>query len=254
MNQDLAQKIIELNKQSYDSISSEFSKSREYIWPVLKYLASFVSFESRVLDVGCGNGRMVEVLPEGIKSYLGMDFSESLIKLAKNKFAKDNIKFISYDILKKWPAENDSIDAVSMIAVLNHIPSRELRMQVMKEAYRVLSPGGYLLMTNFNMWRSSFLKKGILKYIMNRLKMQDIEWQANLGFSVKGLGFRDVITLWEKDDKKAYLYYYAFTLQELIRLGRGAGLKLVEAFWEKDGMHAPFYKADNLVTVFKKEN
>ena len=49
--------------------------------------------ESRVLDLGCGIGRWADVIPENIASYLGCDFSQDLIAIAKMRNKKPNFFF-----------------------------------------------------------------------------------------------------------------------------------------------------------------
>lgn len=47
-----------------------------------------------VLEIGCGVGRWVEALHDKCGSYLGLDFSEELLEIAKNSYGEfDNCKF-----------------------------------------------------------------------------------------------------------------------------------------------------------------
>lgn len=47
-----------------------------------------------VLEIGCGVGRWVEALHDKCGSYLGLDFSEELLEIAKNSYKEfDNCKF-----------------------------------------------------------------------------------------------------------------------------------------------------------------
>lgn len=49
--------------------------------------------DAKVLDVGCGIGRWADALPGNILEYCGMDFSEDLICIAKNRNRKENFSF-----------------------------------------------------------------------------------------------------------------------------------------------------------------
>lgn len=49
--------------------------------------------DSKVLDVACGIGRWADALPEHIREYCGIDFSEELIGIAKERNQKDNFEF-----------------------------------------------------------------------------------------------------------------------------------------------------------------
>src|SRR5262245_26179694 len=61
------------------------------------------SFDSpRVLDVGCGSGRVGEqALKAGAGSYVGIDFSEPMIDLAKRRLGRfgDSVELVSGDFL-----------------------------------------------------------------------------------------------------------------------------------------------------------
>ncbi|WP_407453035.1 methyltransferase domain-containing protein [Methanobrevibacter sp.] len=47
----------------------------------------------KVLEIGCGIGRWAEALHDKCDFYLGLDFSEDLIKIAKDSYDFDNCKF-----------------------------------------------------------------------------------------------------------------------------------------------------------------
>lgn len=46
-----------------------------------------------ILDIGCGNGALSKLLFDSIRSYLGIDFSEYLIKIAKENFEREGFVF-----------------------------------------------------------------------------------------------------------------------------------------------------------------
>ncbi|HCW31121.1 TPA: hypothetical protein DGD59_00140, partial [Candidatus Collierbacteria bacterium] len=90
--------IITSVKNIYDNIGKEFSSSRQYIWPDLKPYLKNVKSGSSVLDVGCGNGRLLLGLPEKTK-YTGLDISKELLKEAER--AHPEHKFYETDITKE---------------------------------------------------------------------------------------------------------------------------------------------------------
>ena len=60
-----------------------------------------------MVDVGCGSGRLVNHLPENVKSYVGLDINEKCINTAKEYFSKNKkAKFYLFDI------EDDDIQSV----------------------------------------------------------------------------------------------------------------------------------------------
>jgi len=59
-------------------------------------------YEPRVLDVGCGSGRVGEqALAAGAGEYVGIDFSEPMIELAQKRLARfgDSVHLLSGDFL-----------------------------------------------------------------------------------------------------------------------------------------------------------
>lgn len=58
------------------------------ILPLLK-----LTRQSRILDLGCGIGRWADAIPEEIGSYLGCDFSDELITIAKSRNHKQGFSF-----------------------------------------------------------------------------------------------------------------------------------------------------------------
>ena len=70
----------------YDDIAKEFSATRAYPWKELQVFIPYIKDNFKILDLGCGNGRLVKSLEQADKklNYLGVDFSTQLIEQAKN--------------------------------------------------------------------------------------------------------------------------------------------------------------------------
>jgi ubiquinone/menaquinone biosynthesis C-methylase UbiE len=112
------------------------------------FLLPHVKPTSTILDLGCGPGTITRgfcrFVPEG--SVVGIDAGESVIETARTSAPKaeyPNLSFQVGDITKRLPFEDGSVDIVYTSQTLLHIPSP---VQVMREAYRILKPGGMLAM------------------------------------------------------------------------------------------------------------
>jgi SAM-dependent methyltransferase len=147
---------IESIKNVYNEIGDEFSASRAYIWPDLKPFLQDVPDKASVLDVGCGNGRLLLGLPQDI-NYTGIDISSTLIK---NAFAgHPQAKFLETDITKDdiWKTL-PQFDYIFSIAVIHHLPTRKDQLFVLNQIKKHLKPKGKCLITAWNLWQPKLLK------------------------------------------------------------------------------------------------
>ena len=60
MDKEYAKKILEETKENYNLISEDFSITRDKFWEELGFLSKYVNDSDKVLDLGCGNGRLSE--------------------------------------------------------------------------------------------------------------------------------------------------------------------------------------------------
>ena len=108
---------------------------------VLKLLRS--SDEHRVLDVGCGAGNVLAKAPA--RERHGIDLSPSLVKRAQEKLGSGGV--IVQGNAEQLPYDDEYFDRVLCTSVLSHVYAPE---KVLAEAYRVLKPGGRLVVSVSN--------------------------------------------------------------------------------------------------------
>ena len=94
----------------------------------------------RVLDVGCGLGAFARRLARVVEHVDALDRDREALGQAE-RLSRDlpNVRFVEADFLA-WQPES-SYDAVSMVAVLHHLPFRAALIK----AAALLRPGGVLL-------------------------------------------------------------------------------------------------------------
>lgn len=100
---------------------------------------------SAALEIGCGPGRLMRPLSRHFKEIHGVDVSDAMIKLARERLRDTPNAFPHHNSgsdLKLFPAEK--FDYVYSYAVFQHIPSAEVVFQYLREARRVLKTGGIL--------------------------------------------------------------------------------------------------------------
>ncbi|MBC2601189.1 class I SAM-dependent methyltransferase [Puniceicoccus vermicola] len=100
---------------------------------------------SSLVDIGCGDGRFVNMLSGGSQTrrYLGIDYSERAIGLAK-ALSTSNAEFISKDILSE--ESFDEFDVATMIEVAEHIDPLDLP-RFFDAVSKMIKPNGYLILT-----------------------------------------------------------------------------------------------------------
>lgn len=128
----------------YDIHAQDFSKSRFRIWPSVKLFLDSLPPNSRVLDIGCGNGKnMFYGTQKKTLNMFGLEQSQALKEICANQ----GLNVVQGNALN-LPFENDSFDAIIMIAVIHHINPLE-HDKVLMEIQRVLKPNAQCLITNW---------------------------------------------------------------------------------------------------------
>ncbi|MCH7599288.1 MAG: class I SAM-dependent methyltransferase [Myxococcales bacterium] len=158
MNAKTRQSLIDLNRLFYAGLAEEFSESRHYSWPgwsrALSHLKPPDDHPISVLDVGCGNGRLVSFLEKDLGSayhYLGLDSSPALLSHALACHASlPHVKFEDLEILDpavRLAPEGLRFDLIALFGVLHHVPSEGSRRELMQRLVARLRPGGLLIVT-----------------------------------------------------------------------------------------------------------
>ncbi len=234
-----ARKYLEKTRADYNLIASEFSQTRFLPWEEMIQLSDkYVHAGANVLDVGCGNGRLFEALKTRQANYIGIDFSAKLLDQARRKFP--GVTFMRGDAMDLNAVDDKSMDVVFLVAVLQHLPSWQFQLKALKEAQRVLKPGGYLVMENWNMLQRRYWRHWLAKYWVD----SELPWQ-------------DLLIPWKGNDaarqqKPVWRYYHAFMPRELTNLVEKSGFKLVEQYYVKKGQKVNRWSGYNIVTVAKK--
>lgn len=95
---------------------------------------------SCVLDVACGTGvLMPDYIQRGVASVTGIDISPEMIKISRNKFSQDNVRFLCDDVLTA--DLGGTYDAIVIYNAFPHFPEPE---RLIARLASVLVPGGIL--------------------------------------------------------------------------------------------------------------
>ena len=103
--------------------------------------------QARILDYGCGYGRLSGLLAErGFVAVEGLDVAPNLI--ARARASRPSLSFAVLDDPPRLRHDDDSVDAVFLFAVLTCVPSDSGQRELVGELRRVLRPGGFLYLSD----------------------------------------------------------------------------------------------------------
>jgi len=234
MKQNTAKKLLKKVHDDYTKIADDFSQTRKWLWPEFIFFKKYIKEGSKILDLGCGNGRFYPFLKD-IKNilYLGIDNNEALITHAQNIYPSTN--FVVGNLLDI--PYHDKVDILFSIASLHHIPSRLLRNKSIQQLGDVLKKDGYVVITVWNLFQKRY-RKYILKSLFNFIiQLGKYDWN-------------DTFIPWGKT--KINRYYHAFTPKELKKLFRENNFDIVAMFYTKKGKKTSFLKSHNICLICKK--
>ena len=118
-----------------------------------EFLLKNVGIEPKdvVLEIGCGVGRVGKHLAPRCARWIGCDVSPNMLKFAAERLRDlPNVEFIELAGNDLRPIADGSIDVVYSTVVFMHLESWD-RYAYVKEAQRVLRPGGKLYVDNLNL-------------------------------------------------------------------------------------------------------
>ncbi len=104
--------------------------------------------DARVLEIGCGVGRLLKPMSGHVKEAYGVDISHEMIRQANERLKNSNISLSVTDGTLSAFADN-YFDLCYSLAVFRHIPEKKFIYQYISEAGRVLKPEGVL---RFEVW------------------------------------------------------------------------------------------------------
>jgi SAM-dependent methyltransferase len=210
------EKLNEIVKRSYELMANHFSATRskmaaaDFLWAANK-----ISSQDKVLDAGCGNGRLLDYVLLTSENYLGLDNSDSLLQIAKERYSQ--FRFLKKDLNNLEELIEKDFSVVFCSAVIIHIPGLDNRLKLLENFYKLSIPGAKLIISAWKM------KGGYY---------QSLKWKSFFKhlFSLRLDTWRDLVFPWLDQDGKAtgLRYYHYFSKRELRKELKKAGWQVTE--------------------------
>ena len=127
---------------------NEVSATKEFTIPIdFDRFSLYVRPKARIVDVGCGYGRVLNDLNQlGFQNLTGFDFSEGMIRRGRTQFPALDLREMTAG---RIPLPDQSADAVILFAVLTCIYRDAEQKTLIDEIRRVLRPGGVLYISDY---------------------------------------------------------------------------------------------------------
>ncbi|HSM72824.1 MAG TPA: class I SAM-dependent methyltransferase [Anaerolineales bacterium] len=230
MESAVASQLIELNRQFYTRFGDSFSATRHRIQPGVRRVIESLRGDEDILDLGCGNGWFArELAKHGHRgSYLGVDFSLPLLRDAESQpsfvssqdegfsaaFRQGDLTALESATFNLQPS---TFDLVTAFAVLHHIPSVDIRLDILKTVRQLLKPNGLFIHSNWQFLNSEKLKS----------RIQD--W-SKAGLSPDDVDPNDYLLDW-RSGGKGLRYVHHFDKDELQELSEAVGFQIKDVFY-----------------------
>lgn len=184
----------------YNKIGHEFSNTRASVkWPWITDFIESLPKKSSILDVGCGNGRNMKY---DDYHFYGVDNSKTFIEICKEQ----NLNVVEGSMMM-LPFSKESFDHMINIAAFHHLSTEIRRQRAVEEMYRVLKPGGKILISVWSIHQPEKTKRKFTSY-------------------------GDTLVPWKSNEQTYERYYYIFKINELKELFEKVGFTTLSHKWD----------------------
>ncbi|GIQ69317.1 class I SAM-dependent methyltransferase [Xylanibacillus composti] len=178
----------------------------------------------RVLDLGCGQGRMSIALAKQGMEVVGYDGSAALLEEARRRAEEQgaNVGFVLGD-MRELQSEDEFDAIINIGTAFGYIEDEEGDREILRRVYRALKPGGHFLQDTenrdfklrqlYNTWEKM---NGRLVFSRRAFHHHTGRWTEELNWYTEG------------DREHALLDLRLYTATELVRMTEAAGLQVRE--------------------------
>jgi len=223
MNVTTISRLLDLNRQFYQTFGLQFSATRQRLQPGVWQVLASLDSAAHVLDLGCGNGELGRELGRRAHQghYVGLDSSAELLSDARKDLPDASLStFLQRDLATPdWDRDlpHSVFDFILAFAVLHHLPGTALRRQVLDRVGAHLSPTGCFIHSEWQFLQSPRLRARLRPWEKIGLSEADVDpGDYLIDWRHGGLGLR---------------YVHLFTLEELADLARESKFTIGKTFF-----------------------
>ncbi len=133
------------SREFFSTVSGHWGEVRRELFGArsdLSVLASLADPDWAVGDLGCGDGRLTELLAPHVKHVVAVDASSEMLEAARDRLSGLVNVDLRLSDLERVPVETGTLDVAMLSLVLHYLSQPAL---VIAEAVRTLKPGGRLV-------------------------------------------------------------------------------------------------------------
>lgn len=191
-----AERYFASQAERWDAIRSLHISEAEVEAAILRALGGCAI--GRLVDVGTGTGRMIELFAQSATEVLGIDRSAEMLRLARAKLESAGIAAdLRQGDMYALPLASESSDTVILHQVLHYA---QQPASAIAEAARLLVTGGRLLIADFAPHDREELRRNDAHVRLGFADNQVIEWMESAGLAAcvaeKLSGGELTVTLW----------------------------------------------------------
>ncbi len=232
--------------ETYNEIADDFDPTRPHPWPESVEFIQSLAKDTKILDLGCGNGRNSIYIAAQDLEVVGVDFAVNMLKIAQNKKlaleSQNSPEFLQADIME-LPFKDQTFEAVLFIAALHHIPNESYRIRALEELYRCLKPGSPALVSVWAFDQPRFQDVLLEQLTTGDEPLEPEPKPAKEPRSVPDGNIGDVYVPWTRKDGKVYKrFYHLFDEGEIKELLAKTKFDVLEVYRVQDNYYAKIVK------------
>ncbi|MFX1353947.1 MAG: class I SAM-dependent methyltransferase [Promethearchaeota archaeon] len=240
---------------SYNFIANDYDLKRKKPWKDFAFFISYLqhknyNFFGYICDLGCANGRNLEIFNRFSEKLIGIDNSIKLLEIAKKRFTNldssfKNLPQLILGDIRFIPIRPNAVHNFFSVATIHHIKSKSDRKDIIAQIHNILKLNGYCCITLWRKFQKRYRNYFMLDWLKRIFNSKYKREQKEKGL----IHFGDKLVSWTiSTNNKAYHRFYHF-------FSKREAMKLLEVFkikeFKKEG--GPNRK-DNFFILTQKVN